>query len=148
MIRQQKNQQCRYRAVLPCVYTPGFLIGHFVPLVRLWEQVGELLLPCLRWKSKKSDGLANIHKASKEIRDHVFQLITVPWLSYQKDIQTKNNIDKIKRINTPKKVVFVCLFINIYVSNPFKIKNIYPFTKRNYTIINQNWQNCIRFNAA
>ena len=41
---------------------------------------------------KVNEGLANIQKISKEIRDQVCQLITVPMPFYQKDFQTKSDI--------------------------------------------------------
>ena len=83
---------------------------------------------------KVTEAPANLHKASKKIRDQACQLITVPPPVLSKQtFELRITLHKIKQINAPlsfTKIVYFCLFMVVDISSPFKRKSACTLTDK------------------
>ena len=90
---------------------------------------------------KVTDGLANLHKASKEIRDSMSTDNSPRDILSKQILKLRMTSHKIKQVNAPlrfRKVVFVCSRLTRSFFHLKEYAHIHY--KQNCTIINQNSQ--------
>ena len=69
---------------MPYACTSGRLIGQFFFFGKILRAMGNAFFLVCNENPIVNEGLANLEKAPKEIRDQACQLITVPALFYEK----------------------------------------------------------------